>query len=96
MHRDPDRRWQDTLQFILSGDVETFYLPNLPEKEIYLHWNRDPRLAREMLRRGDMALLLGDDNMNDVPAADLPEATPEPGATEREIELEERLGDDAG
>jgi regulator of protease activity HflC (stomatin/prohibitin superfamily) len=53
--RDPrivlERRWQDTLQRLLAGDVETFYLPVDPDKELYLEIAGDPRLRDERERR---------------------------------------------
>jgi regulator of protease activity HflC (stomatin/prohibitin superfamily) len=42
-----DRLAQDARQEILSGDVETIYLPSDPAKQLVLDFNRDPRLQQK-------------------------------------------------
>ena len=41
-----NRRWQDTLQRILGGQVESFYLPATEGKTLYLEVNPDPRIQQ--------------------------------------------------
>ncbi len=46
-----DRVWQDTFQAVLGGDVETFYLPEDPNKRLYLEMNRDSEVRRARERK---------------------------------------------
>jgi membrane protease subunit HflK len=41
-----ERLWRDTRERILSGDVETFYLPDDSNKTMLLEFNRDPAVKR--------------------------------------------------
>jgi len=46
-----DRLWQDARQEILSGRVETFYMPPGQDKELRLRINRDPRIQDRRQRQ---------------------------------------------
>lgn len=41
-----DRLWSDARQAILSGDVETIYLPDDQTKTLLLEFNPDPAVRR--------------------------------------------------
>jgi membrane protease subunit HflK len=42
-----DRLWQDTRQAVLSGDVETLYIPSDAGKTLYLDINRNPAVQKQ-------------------------------------------------
>lgn len=44
------RLWQNVRQEVLSGDVETLYLPSQADKHLYLEINRDPAVQRRRER----------------------------------------------
>ena len=43
-----NRLWQDTKEVILTGDIETIYLP---KGQAYLELNRDPKVRKERQRQ---------------------------------------------
>ena len=45
-----NRRWQATLQAILTGDVETFWLPGGDDVDLILEIDRDPRIGKARAR----------------------------------------------
>lgn len=55
-----ERLWEDARQAILSGDVESFYLPP-GINELWIDVNRDPRVAKKRYRQSQQQKIIGPD-----------------------------------